>query len=86
MGNWKLVIEGHGTHHNKGVPTDANILAGQFVDKLRASGQEVSAATFELEVGRPADDLTPGSVAYMRYMGAAPAPELSWLAPSEPEG
>jgi hypothetical protein len=69
MGDWRLVIEGHGSHHNKDVAEDANILAGEFVDRLRAKGQHVRQVTFYAGEGQPGDDLTAGAEANRRFYG-----------------
>lgn len=46
MGNWNINIQGVGAHHNKDYPKDANVMAKNFVDELRAAGHCVEAATF----------------------------------------
>ncbi len=46
MGYWTIVIEGHGIHHNRQEPKDANRMAAAFVQDLRAAGHEVDHATF----------------------------------------
>jgi hypothetical protein len=58
MGNWTIVIEGTGSHHNKDYPKDANKLAEAFVADLGAAGHTVEHATFT-HSGR--DDLTAGT-------------------------
>lgn len=47
MGSWHIKIEGHGCHHN-GRADDAEVLAKEFADKLRANGHQVSRAEFTL--------------------------------------
>ena len=47
MGAWKIVIEGHGCHHNKR-GDDANVLAADLVEQLKASGHDVHGASFAL--------------------------------------
>lgn len=47
MGNWRIVVEGHGIHHNER-QDDANAMTEVFVGELRAAGHEVTSATFEL--------------------------------------
>ncbi len=46
MGNWTIVIEGKGPHHNKDNPGDADIMLLEFIEKLQANGQHVSHASF----------------------------------------
>ena len=43
MGNWHVSIEGQGSPDN---PTDANLLAHEFVERLRQAGHVVTRATF----------------------------------------
>lgn len=47
MGNWKIVIEGIGAHHNDGYAGDANELGKALVEQLARAGQTVTAARFE---------------------------------------
>jgi hypothetical protein len=56
MGTWRIVVEGHGIHHN-GRQDDANEMAAVFVGELLANGHGVASATFELTNPAPADDL-----------------------------
>jgi len=46
MGQFHISIEGMGIHHNKKTPNDANRLAKEFVDKLKAIGHTVTKASF----------------------------------------
>lgn len=52
MGNWNITIQGTGAHHNDSNPLaqdtirDAEKLAAEFVEKLKAVGQKVESATF----------------------------------------
>lgn len=46
MGNWTIVIEGVGAHHNTNNPDDANVQGVVFVEKLRNSGQRIRHASF----------------------------------------
>ena len=46
MGDWAIVVEGTGAHHNKEFPNDADRLAQRFVDDLIKAGHEVRLATF----------------------------------------
>ena len=46
MGNWTIVIEGVGAHHNTNNPGDANVQAVDFVKSLEASGQRIRHASF----------------------------------------
>ncbi|HET7234524.1 MAG TPA: hypothetical protein VFJ16_31215 [Longimicrobium sp.] len=63
MGTWRIVVEGHGCHHNDR-QGDANEMAAVFVGELRAAGHGVTSATFELtgsrEDVRPPDDYVSG--------------------------
>ncbi len=63
MGTWDIKISGHGSHHNKDYPQDADKLTRAFVDDLRAAGHEVSAATFMLAPpSGETEDVTAGAV------------------------
>ncbi len=44
MGEWTIVIQGHGIHDN-GRPDDADAICQRFVDEL-AKSQEIQAAAF----------------------------------------
>ena len=46
MGNWTIVIEGIGAHHNTNNPGDANVQAVEFVKSLEASGQRIRHTSF----------------------------------------
>lgn len=48
MGNWNITIQGAGAHHNHAlaIDYDANKMAAEFVEKLRAAGHSVTSATF----------------------------------------
>ena len=46
MGNWTMIVEGTGQHHNNEDPKDANKMFSEFVGKLKESGQNVEHATF----------------------------------------
>lgn len=46
MGDWAIVIQGTGVHHNRNYPTDANRMAAGFVEALREAGHTVKSATF----------------------------------------
>lgn len=48
MGNWNITIRGIGAHHNHAlaIDYDANKMAAEFVEKLRAAGHTVVAASF----------------------------------------
>ncbi len=45
MGNWNITIRGVGCHHNKGLAQDANRMAAVFVQRLKAAGHTVVAAS-----------------------------------------
>jgi len=47
MGNWNINIQGIGAHHNTATdtPRDAEKLAAEFVEKLKAAGQKIEWAT-----------------------------------------
>lgn len=57
MGNWHISIRGVGVHHNKGLPADANRMAGKFVEELKKAGHSVSSASItygaEEDLSRP---------------------------------
>ena len=46
MGNWNINIQGVGSHHNASNQFDADRMAAEFVDKLRAAGHTVQVAAF----------------------------------------
>jgi hypothetical protein len=46
MGNWTIVIEGVGAHHNTNNPGDANVQAAEFVKSLEKSGQRIRYTSF----------------------------------------
>lgn len=46
MGNWAIVVTGHGAHHNKKPDIDADIIAAEMIDKLIAAGQVIEHASF----------------------------------------
>lgn len=50
MGEWTIVIQGHGIHDN-GRPDDADAICARFVDELARSG-EVHSAQFTVGARR----------------------------------
>jgi hypothetical protein len=56
VGNWRITIEGHGTHHN-GKDDDANAIAARAVKELKAAGHAVTKQEFAV-----ASRLGPGEV------------------------
>jgi hypothetical protein len=46
MGNWNIIIQGTGPHHNNKPEIDANELAKEFVKKLIEQGQSIQGASF----------------------------------------
>lgn len=48
MGNWSILIRGHGIHDNKR-QDDADQMAAVFVGELKAAGHEVTECTFALQ-------------------------------------
>lgn len=46
MGQWTIVVEGTGAHHNKDYPNDADKMFRKFVEDLKAAGHEVENASF----------------------------------------
>ncbi len=59
MGEWTIVIQGHGIHNN-GRPDDADAICQRFVDEL-AKSQEIKSAAFTVGVrqrmGVPVPDM-----------------------------
>jgi hypothetical protein len=51
MGEWTIVIQGHGIHDN-GRDDDANVICQRFVDEL-ARSQEIQHAEFTVGYRRP---------------------------------
>lgn len=45
MGNWTLLIEGTGCHHNDNPEIDIDKLAPKLVDEIKAQGHTVQHAT-----------------------------------------
>lgn len=45
MGQWTIVINGTGAHHNR-AEYDADWIAREAVEKLRKAGHSISGATF----------------------------------------
>jgi hypothetical protein len=45
MGNWVIVIQGTGSHHN-GTEVDADVIAKSCLTKLAIAGQQITSATF----------------------------------------
>lgn len=45
MGNWAIIIQGTGQHHND-QDNDADRIAAQFTDALVKAGHNVESATF----------------------------------------
>jgi len=60
MGEWTIVIQGHGIHDN-GRPDDADAICQRFVDELARSG-EVMSATFTVGARRALGVPVPGMV------------------------
>ena len=46
MGNWAIVITGHGANHNHDPKIDADLIAQEFAERLVDAGQDVSSAQF----------------------------------------
>jgi len=47
MGNYNITISGVGAHHSAETnPDDANVLAAEFVELLKARGHKVTVASF----------------------------------------
>ena len=64
MGNWTLLIEGTGCHHNGKEEIDADLLAPKLVQQLRDQGQTIDHATFtaggrQTAVPGPTDEYEP---------------------------
>lgn len=51
MGRYGIVVVGVGAHHNPDNAGDAEKLAHQFVNRLRAAGHNVEIAQIEIEGG-----------------------------------
>jgi hypothetical protein len=46
MGEWAIIIQGSGAHDNPDYPQDADKMAKQFVEDLKAAGHQIESATF----------------------------------------
>lgn len=46
MGNWTIIIQGTGAHHNGDAEVDADAVAVMAVEQLRKQGQTVEVASF----------------------------------------
>lgn len=57
MGNWTIIIEGHGCHHNSDPKIDANEATKAFVQTLIKQGHTINRADFV--VGMPENILYP---------------------------
>jgi len=60
MGEWTIVIQGHGIHDN-GHPDDADAICQRFVDEL-AKSQEIKSAAFTVGARRALGVPIPGMV------------------------
>ena len=57
MGDWTIIIEGSGVHHNRNLPNDANRMTSRFVKQLKEAGHTIKKGTFVL--GYPEDVTKP---------------------------
>jgi hypothetical protein len=62
MGQFRIVIEGEGPHHNGGAPTDADKVARDTVVTLQAMGHKVVTADFEHDYDADKAAFTAGEV------------------------
>lgn len=46
MGEWTIVIEGRGMHHNNGYPKDSDTMLKNFIDELKTAGHVINHASF----------------------------------------
>jgi len=46
MGNWAIVITGHGANHNNDPKIDADLIAREFASRLRDAAQQITSAQF----------------------------------------
>ena len=46
MGNWNIIINGIGQHHNKRDPRDANRMTADFVQRLKDAGHTIHYKAF----------------------------------------
>lgn len=46
MGNWVIIIEGTGAHHNGDPKVDADLAMVKFVEELQDSGQHLDHVSF----------------------------------------
>lgn len=51
MGQWVLVIHGTGAHHNENSAIDADIMASEFIQKIKDAGQRVTSGHFTVGTG-----------------------------------
>lgn len=58
MGNWTIIIQGMGCHHNNDAKIDANIVARGLAQELEAIGQKINRAEFYC--GATTDNLVTG--------------------------
>jgi hypothetical protein len=70
MGEWTIVIQGHGIHDN-GLPGDADAICQRFVDEL-AKSQGIKSATFTVgarrALGVPVPDMVVSGGALARHV------------------
>ena len=56
MGDWHIIIKGHGQHHNHAVPSryrDVDLLIRKFVQELRDKGHRVDEAHLLVGTAEP---------------------------------
>jgi len=46
MGNWRFLVEGMGCHHNSEPDIDSDLMAKEFLAKLKLAGHDISLAKF----------------------------------------
>lgn len=63
MGNWNITIRGVGNHHNESLPSDANRMAAEFVQKLKDVGHTIVAAS----ITHGGEDDIVGGAEYLKH-------------------
>jgi hypothetical protein len=71
MGHWNITVRGVGCHHNRSADVkDANKAAAEFVQRLKADGHSITAASFTCG---GEDDITDAD-AYLATLAAQAKP------------
>jgi hypothetical protein len=73
MGNYAIIIEGVGVHHNDGSDNDADALAGEFVDILKSAGHQIRNASFTYGGAQYSLPIATAEIPFTRSSAGAPS-------------